>query len=632
MDKKTLLAVVLSVVIIAVSFMVQNLIWPAAERENAAVSDQPATDERSESATESDERTETTTTVSRPDGDTQTATTKSTVAAIETEETIRERNHVIETDIFIATLSNRGGEVTSLKLKEQLDDERPVEMIYTGETGVSPFFVMFNDANGTPVDVAFEQAVRGPYSIEYSREFLAPAGDDGNAYPFTLLKKYTFQPGEYMFELEITIDNSVNEFPNLDFNGVAYTLGFGPQIGPEFGSLGGRGEYRYYYTHADGKRKNNKFRNASEIVVNTRFNWAGIVGKYFALFAIADDADFTLTFRQPRLEGLPSSSFIYLSRPFIRSSKNSDVYRFYAGPKIRKTLSRYNDPLDNAFALADRDLDDAVDSSALLGWLESILRFFLDVFYRVVPNYGVAIILLTIFVKALLFPITRKSYESTSKMSAINPQITEIREKYKDNPNRMNQEMAALYKREKVSPLGGCLPLLLQMPMFLAMYRVMSSHFSLRGAPFFWWITDLSEPESILSFGGFQIPLLGWTDLRLLPILFVATQVISTKFMQQPGAQTNKNMKLMSNLMPVFFFFILYNVPSGLLIYWIMTNVLTSAQQKLIAYYRKSHPGEDSAKGGDTRGGKGPPKTGPSKGPGKKPGPSTKGPGGGKKK
>ena len=639
MDRKTLLAVVLSVVIISVGFMLQNIIWPPAEPDPAAQQQVTADGEATSTGT-----TETTATVARPESSDQPAEVpiQARVAAIETDEELRERTATIETDLFIATMSNRGGELTSLKLKEQLDDNEPVEMIFSGETGVDPFFVVFGDAYGQPVDVLFEQSIRGQYSVEYTRDFVAPVGRDGKAYPFTFTKKYTFHPGEYMFELEIIVDNSINDFPNLDFDGIAYTLGFGPQIGPEFESLGGRGEYRYYYTYEDGKRKNNRMRG-SEMVIDSQFNWAGIVGKYFAFLAIADDADYTLTFNQPRLEGVPSAAFMYLSRPFIRSSKNSDVYRFYAGPKIRSTLSNYNDIAKNSFGLSDRNLDDAVDSSALLGWLETILRFFLDVFYRIVPNYGIAIILLTIFVKALLYPITRKSYESTSKMSAINPMITEVREKYKDNPNRMNQEMAALYKREKVSPLGGCLPLLLQMPIFLGMYRVMSSHFSLRGAPFFWWITDLAEPESILSFGNFTVPILGWTDLRLLPILFVLTQILSTKFMQQPGAQSNKNMKLMSQLLPVFFFFILYNVPSGLLIYWIMTNILTAGQQMLISKYRKTHPGDDKEPKGKITGPKGPVKPSPgSKGsgpkspgtkpPAKKPGSSNKGAGGGKKK
>jgi YidC/Oxa1 family membrane protein insertase len=196
-------------------------------------------------------------------------------------------------------------------------------------------------------------------------------------------------------------------------------------------------------------------------------------------------------------------------------------------------------------------------------------------------------------------------------MQALNPKIAEIKEKYKDKPQQMNQEMAALYKKEKVNPLGGCLPIFIQMPIFIAFYGVLSKHFPLRGAPFFWWITDLSEPDSVLSFGT-AIPLLNWSDLRLLPIIYIGTQLLSSKMMQTPNTSTSKNMKLMQYFLPIFFFFILYNAPSGLLIYWTLTNVFTAIQQKATSAYRKTHepkkkPGDDKRKG-----------RGPGKGPGKK--------------
>ena len=110
------------------------------------------------------------------------------------------------------------------------------------------------------------------------------------------------------------------------------------------------------------------------------------------------------------------------------------------------------------------------DTRVLFGWLENILKWILQRIFSVVPNYGVAIIILTIIVKALLFPLTRKSYESTARMQTLNPRVEELRKKYSDNPQKMNQELAAFYKREGVNPLGGCLPLLLQFPFFIAMF------------------------------------------------------------------------------------------------------------------------------------------------------------------
>ncbi|MBT3273768.1 MAG: membrane protein insertase YidC [Spirochaetales bacterium] len=584
MDKRTLLAVVLSVVVISVGFMIQSLVSPPPEDivpANAVPAEGVTADPGTVPVAED--------TSPQTAEDTQPEVMLQAVAAAgETDE--RERNITIETDLLVAKFTNKGGELVSLLLKEHFDGDEPIDMVFKGESDQNAFFVNFGGPGAAPVNDIFEYSRRGEYGIEFRRDFIAPPAADGKAYPFTLIKRYTFEPGIYMFQLVVTIENSVNAFPNLDFNGIAYNLGFGPQIGPEFESLGGRGEYRYYYTYED-KRKTNRTKNG-EIFINNRFVWAGIAGKYFALL-VAPAGNYTLTYKEPIIDGIPNSSFMYLSRPPIKSSVIEDTYLVYAGPKLKKELVSFNDASENAFGASGLNLDAAVDSSALLGWLESILKFFLDLFYKVIPNYGVSIIILSIFIKLIFFPITKKSFESTAKMQALNPKITELKAKYKDKPQQMNQEMAALYKREKVNPLGGCLPIVIQMPIFIAFYGVLSKHFALRGAPFFWWITDLSEPDSILNFGAFTLPLLGWNDLRLLPILYVGTQLISSKLMQTPQTSTSKNMKMMQYMMPIFFFFILYSAPSGLLLYWTLTNVFTAIQQKGISSYRKTHKAKE---------------------------------------
>jgi YidC/Oxa1 family membrane protein insertase len=128
---------------------------------------------------------------------------------------------------------------------------------------------------------------------------------------------------------------------------------------------------------------------------------------------------------------------------------------------------------------------------------------------------------------------------------------------------------------------------------------VLSKHFALRGAPFFSWITDLSEADSLISFGSFTLPLVGWNDLRLLPIIYIGTQLLTSKMMQAATTTSSRNMKLMQYMLPIFFFFILYNAPSGLLIYWTLTNVLTAIQQKATSWYRKTHEPKDKTGGND---------------------------------
>ncbi len=599
MDKKTLLAVVLSVVVISLGFVLQGLIWPKKPPvETAGVAETA----ESGAVTVTGSVTTAGSDAAGPATATQPASGAQTKVVAAKGEDDRERTIKIETDIFVATFTNKGGELESLLLKNHLDEGEPIDMIFNGDTGVNGFFVSFGPAGSAPVDAIFQYTRRGEHGIEFRREFLAPTSADGNAHPFTLVKRFTFEPGTYMFELVVSIENSVNEFPNLDFNGFAYTLGFGPQIGPVFDKLGGRDEYRYYYTFEDGKRKINKIPRTGELVVENRYIWGGIVGKYFGLLAVPL-GNFELTFSQPFTEELPAASYMYLSRPVIKGSVTEDTFMIYAGPKTAKQLASFNDSAENPFQTTDLNLDAAVDKSALLGWLESILKFFLDLFYKIIPNYGVSIIILSIFIKLVFWPITRKSYDSTAKMAALAPKVEELKKKYPDRAKaqQLNQEMAALYKREKVSPLGGCLPMLIQMPIFIAFYGVLSKYFALRGAPFFGWISDLSEPDSIINFGSFTVPIIGWNDLRVLPIIYIGTQLLTSKMMQTATTTSTMNMKLMQYALPIFFFFILYNAPSGLLIYWTLTNVLTVIQQKLTTWYRTTHEPKEKPGGNDTK-------------------------------
>ncbi|TVQ17189.1 MAG: membrane protein insertase YidC, partial [Spirochaetaceae bacterium] len=222
---------------------------------------------------------------------------------------------------------------------------------------------------------------------------------------------------------------------------------------------------------------------------------------------------------------------------------------------------------------------------------------------------------------------THKSYESNARMQAVQPKMAEIRERHKDNQQKQNEEMAKLYKKEGVNPLGGCLPMLAQFPFFLAMYGLFNNHFDLRGAVFIpGWISDLSAPDVLIGFGDFTLPLLGWTALRGLPIIFVGTQLLSTKLTQTPAAnQSSGQMKFMQLGLPIIFFFILYNVPSGLLVYWIFSNVLTVGQQYYYNKTRGKQPPPAPKKSGPARLGpttsgpsRGPSRSGPSKGPKKR--------------
>jgi YidC/Oxa1 family membrane protein insertase len=271
-----------------------------------------------------------------------------------------------------------------------------------------------------------------------------------------------------------------------------------------------------------------------------------------------------------------------MSRPALNGARTEDTFRFYLGPKSQNALEIYDNG-KNTFNLRDMALAHIANTSGFLAPLEVGLKWFLLLFYRFIPNYGAAIILLTLLVKAMMFPLTKKGSESTQRMQTMAPKIKEIQEKYKDNPTKMNAEMAEFYKKEGYNPLSGCLPMLLQIPLFLAMYNLFNNHFDLRGALFIpGWIPDLSLPESVFNFAPFRLPILGWSDIRLLPFIYVGSQLLYGKVTQTPDQQGNSQMKMMLYAMPIIFFFVLYDVPSGLLLYWIMSNVLTMVQQIII--------------------------------------------------
>jgi YidC/Oxa1 family membrane protein insertase len=365
---------------------------------------------------------------------------------------------------------------------------------------------------------------------------------------------------------------------------VAYTISLASQIGPHFNAASKNSDYRNIVDYYGGKKHDEKAK-ATPWNLKDQVKWVGVTGKYFSFMAVPDAAvqGYTTTLATQTNPQLGPTTRIDISRPAIKTGKQTDVYYFYFGPKTSADLKRYNFATDNAFQRADLQLDSVV-GSGWLGWLEWLLKKALNFFYILIPNYGVSIILVTILVKAILFPLTKKGSVSSARMQELQPKMQELQAKYKGNPQKLNAEMAELYKREGANPMSGCLPLLIQFPIFIAMYNLFNTHFDLRGALFIpGWIPDLSMPESVWNFGSFKIPFLGWNDLRLLPIIYLLSQLFYGKFTQQPTTgQTAAQMKIMMYGMPIVFFFILYDVPSGLLVYWIASNLLTIAQQIVI--------------------------------------------------
>jgi YidC/Oxa1 family membrane protein insertase len=237
-------------------------------------------------------------------------------------------------------------------------------------------------------------------------------------------------------------------------------------------------------------------------------------------------------------------------------------YAIYAGPKDPEQLAAVGAQLDRSIDLG-------------WSWMAPLTRAFawlLKACYAVIPNYGVAIILLTVMVRLCTAPLAAKQMKSMKRMGEIQPKMKALQEKHKDDRQQQSQEMMKLYKEAGVNPLGGCLPMVFQIPVFIGLYYALQSSIDLRQAPFMLWIDDLSRPETL-----FAIPGVGW-PVRVLPVLMTLSMVLQQR-MTPMTTMDPVQARTMMIVMPVMFFFMFYGFPAGLVLYWFVSNLLAIAQQ-----------------------------------------------------
>ncbi|MDR2864200.1 MAG: membrane protein insertase YidC [Spirochaetaceae bacterium] len=600
MEKKTILAIVISMVVIVAYYFIALVFFPP--KTQAEIGGAPTSEQyQSSSADGGSQAVSSGASVATAGAvDAQGTTNRETFSLVPRrvdQISGEEQLFAINTDLFEALFTNAGGDLVSLKLKQHQDGTDSVNMVLHGDREAHAFGIAFGGKEAQIDNSIFQTRQISDTELEFTADY------EIRGKPFRLIKKWRFVPDEYMFELVITVDGGAS-IPELNFqtkNGdFAYTLSIGPQIGPKFTVLDERQDYRHYLVSVNGKVKNQKVALSEDALVDSSISWAAIAGKYFAFIAIPDKTPYNYIFSMDPEKGLSSASRLFIERPPFNASVQSDVFRFYMGPKTARALEIYDTNKSRFGHVDGYDLSAAANASgfwAILNPLEAALKWFLSLFYHLIPNYGVAIILVTLLVKLILFPLTKKGSEGTLRMQAIAPKIKELQEKYKDTPVKLNAEMGALYKKEGYNPLSGCLPMLIQIPIFFAMYNLFNNHFDLRGAIFIpGWIPDLSQPEYIFSFAPFKLPILGWNEIRLLPFMYLGSQLLYGKVTQTPDQAGNKQMKMMLYMMPIVFFFVLYNVPSGLLVYWIMSNVLTMVQQLIINNYLAKRKAEKNEK------------------------------------
>ncbi len=585
MDKRTLIAIVLSVVIIVGFNLLMPLFIkppPPAEQTTTA-KPAPEAAQTTQTAPASGSTAASSQAPSSPAPAQAPAQAKPTAVEPVPEPGVETGPQTIvrDTGVFHLTFSRVGGVLTSIQLKKYKNiDGTPVDMVLSRDDQY-PFEVSFGDykESWTTALFSFTEKVDGKHTeYEFSRRFTSLDGA-----PFTFRKTYVFSQDEYLMELRVSVENSVNEIPRLSTGQYAYTLSIGPQIGPPFKVLDQRTEYRHFIDYGNGKRNDLGPLTGQVKEIPDRVTWIGIMGKYFALLAVPDATQYRYVADAKKTASGLDVSTLNIERPPLQAAKSTDIFRFFIGPKTREATDIYNDAAKNSFGIADLKLNDVIYTPPVIGWLANALNWLLGMIHKLIPNYGIAIIILTLLIKLVFLPLTFRSSEATARMQSLNPKIAEIRQRLKDKPQKLNEEIALLYRKEKINPLSGCLPLLLQLPILWAIYSMLNDNFAIRGAMFIpGWMPDLSAPESVLNF-GFSIPIIGWDALRILPFLMLATQFLQTKIATPPDqSQQGAQMKIFTYVLPAFFFFILYNMPSGLVLYWTIQNILSIFQQMYV--------------------------------------------------
>ncbi len=317
--------------------------------------------------------------------------------------------------------------------------------------------------------------------------------------------------------------------------------------------------------------------------------WHGSV-----MFAGLQDNYFTVVGMVPREQGEPVEGTIRLGGDQDTGTQSWSIdlpARRGGGDVIAKaSLDFYIGPQEADLL---RSYGVGLEKTVDLGWkifrpLAEVVLWGMNLMHKVIPNYGLIIIIFSILTKVMFYPLTKTSTKSMKKMQELQPKLKALQEKYKDDKEKLNQATMKLYKDEKVNPAAGCLPLLVQTPVFIALYQALRHTISLRGQPFVGWITDLSQPDALTTM-PFSLPFLG-SDLNVLPILMAVAMYFQTKLTPTSGA--GGQMAAMNTMMPLFMIFIFYNMPSGLVLYYLVNTILQGYQTWQI---QKTAPGSEGA-------------------------------------
>ena len=575
MNKNTIIAIVLSTIVVLASLILQPMLFP--NTANNVAESENVTEETSAVKVEEDKKD------------------LSLIVEDESDKNVEEQFFEITTKNAQIVLTNRGGDMISYKLLNHIDVDTKdgIQMVDNVSKTNRACAVAFGDVN-SPINNEIFNVTHKDENVYFFTKAISIKKEDGSVSKVILGKRYTFDPESYVFKLDILIHGD-------DIENLVYTLRTSPQIGPHFDPKLNRYENRQFISFNGEKAKRQVISAKQFKSYNKDYLWNGIGGKYFVNLVVPlnpekmDNSYYSTLINEEN--NYSNAQAICVRKPF--SEDVEDSYYMYYGPREEKALKIFNVAENNSWKLSGLKLNECLNSNGWLGWLETILKWFMEVINKFVHNWGVSIIIMTILIKLLMFPFTKKQSLGTLKMQEIQPKIQAIQAKYKDNQQKLQQEMAKIYKDNGYNPMSGCLPMLVQFLILFAMYNLFNNYFEFRGSSFIpHWIEDLSSGDSIYTL-KFDIPFFG-NQVRILPFIYLASQLLFGKITGNGGTAapgtSQAQMQMMMYVMPIMFFVMFYNAPSGLLLYWTVSNIFQMGQQIIINKTMKQKKAELAAK------------------------------------
>jgi YidC/Oxa1 family membrane protein insertase len=492
-----------------------------------------------------------------------------------------EKTVTIETDLYTAVLTTRGGMIRDWTLTNYKTWRgSPVELVNYKHDG--DYNLLFQAMDGKLIDtrnlfftapVKNGEVIRLKKGQTFRLAFTLSLGDSSR-----IVREFAFTGGIYNFGSSVTFDHMDRYIANYEYqvtweHGLNYT---------EENSVD-ESSFSTAYAYSGGESVNLEASKPGETVkqeITGNTNWVAQTTKYFTVAIVpkgkpADGAYLHGIENRLPDNGTQRDYYTSLVMRFEGQPAQTDSFMVYIGPLDYNILKSYKVGLEDIVGLGWKWVIRPIAEYVMLPSFEFLHSF--------IPNYGLVIILFSIILKLLLNPLTVSSMKSMRKMQALQPMMEEIKEKYKEDQQKMNQAIMNLYKEYKINPMGGCLPMFLQLPILYALWAIFRSNIALRQSDFIWWIKDLSIPDTILRL-PFTLPLVGLNQLSGLATLMAVTQFIQMKMTTKDPRQM-----FMIYFMPVMMWLIFNNLPAGLNLYYFVFNLLSIGQQ----YFLNKKPMEE---------------------------------------